>query len=79
MQPRKFRKPRPVKTNCVFCNEKKEPDYKESESLKKYLTERGKIIGKDRTGVCAKHERKLGKTIKHARYIGLLPFVSKPY
>ncbi|MBI2029049.1 30S ribosomal protein S18 [Candidatus Gottesmanbacteria bacterium] len=79
MMQRKFRKPRPVKTNCVFCNEKKEPDYKEWESLKKYVSERGKIIGKDRTGICAKHERKLGKTIKHARYIGLLPFIAKSF
>ena len=77
MKPRVIRKPRPVKTNCVFCNEDKEPDYKEVEMLRKYMSEKGKIIGKARTGVCAKHERKIGKTIKHARYIGLLPFVTR--
>lgn len=78
MQQRNIRKPRPVKTNCVFCNEKIEPDYKEFDALRKYLTERGKIIGRARTGVCAKHERKIGTSIKQARYIGLLPFVSRP-
>ena len=78
MKPRVIRKPRPVKTNCVFCNEDKEPDYKEVEMLRKYISEKGKIIGKARTGVCAKHDRKIGTTIKQARYIGLLPFVTRP-
>ena len=73
------KKQKPVPTNCPFCKGKNDPDYKEVETLKGYMTERGKIIGKARTGLCAKHERKLSREIKRARYLGLLPFVIKTY
>lgn len=75
---RRQRKLRPVPTNCPFCKEKNEPHFKEVEILSHYLTERGKIIGKARTGLCSKHTRKLSQSIKHGRYLGLLPFVVKP-
>jgi len=76
---KKVRKLRPVPTNCKFCKEKIDPDYKEVNDLSKFLTERGKIIGKDRSGVCAKHGRRVTHAIKHARYIGLLPYVVQPH
>ncbi len=74
----KKRKPQIIKvpTNCVFCNDGTQPDYKNYKDLSKYLTDRGKIIGKDRSGVCSKHQRALSVEIKRARHLGLLPFTS---
>ncbi|RJR23766.1 30S ribosomal protein S18 [Candidatus Microgenomates bacterium] len=75
MRRRSFQRPlKPVETNCPFCKQKKLPDYKEVEMLRNYLTERGKILGKDRTGLCSKHQRQLSTQIKRARFLGLLPF-----
>jgi small subunit ribosomal protein S18 len=69
------RKPRPVARNCYFCENHIEPDYKDTTILSKYLTERGKILGKSRTGLCSKHQRAVQKAVKYARHIALLPFV----
>jgi len=44
-------------------------------SLQKFTTERGKIMGRVRTGICAKHQRHLTASIKHARYLALMPFL----
>ena len=79
MMKKQIRKLRPVPTNCPYCKADKEPDYKQVEDLQKYLSERGKIIGKDRSGVCAKHQRRLSQAIKKARYLALMPFTIKPY
>jgi small subunit ribosomal protein S18 len=65
----------PVEKNCPFCHKKSDPYYKEIESLQNYITERGKIMGKGRTGLCAKHQRRLATAIKRARFLALLPFV----
>jgi len=75
---RKRRRPRvrPVKKDCPFCREKFEPDWKKPEILSKYASERGKILGKAKTGVCAKHQRRITREIKKARFMALLPFVS---
>lgn len=63
---------------CYFCQQNiKEIDYKEKELLEKFLTPLFKIAPSKRTGVCAKHQRKLARAIKRARIMGLLPFVSK--
>lgn len=60
--------------NCPFCKEKKSPDYKNSEELAKYLTDRAKILPKTRTGLCTKHQRRIAIEIKRARHLALLPF-----
>lgn len=60
--------------SCPFCKDKKEPDYKDFETLKKFLTDRAKIMGSKRTSVCSKHQRKLTVAIKRARHLGLLPY-----
>ena len=74
---RKRRKRRPKV--CHFCVDKIDHvDYKEVEKLKKYVTERGKIVPRRVTGTCAKHQRKLTIAIKQARQIALLPFVGRP-
>lgn len=75
---RKFVKPKPVKTNCPFCKEKRLPDYKNSGELRAYTSERGRILARARTGICAKHQRDLGTEIKRARHLAFLPFVSGP-
>jgi len=68
------RKLRPVPTNCPYCAAKTEPNYKDS-ALGKYLTERGKLLGRARTGLCAKHQRGVEREVKRARLVALLPFV----
>lgn len=66
---------RPVARNCQFCANKSVPDYKDAGTLSKYITERGKILGMARNGVCSKHQRHLTVAIKHARHVALLPFI----
>jgi len=68
---------KPVRRNCPFCKNNTDPDYKDVETLKKYVSERAKILGKLRTGVCAKHQRKISREVKRARALGLLPFTLK--
>lgn len=65
---------KPVPTNCSFCKQKLTPSYKDYTNLGKFISDRAKIIGKARTGVCSKHQRVLGGEIKRARHLGLLPF-----
>ena len=61
---------------CAFCEDKnlKFIDYKDANRLKKYVTEKGKIISSRQTGTCARHQRELTTAIKRARNIALLPF-----
>ena len=72
----RIRKPK-TKEACYFCKDKREPSFKDTQVLKRYLTERNKIISRSRTGVCAKHQRDLSKSIKHARHLALLPFTAR--
>lgn len=61
---------------CRFCADSKIIiDYKDSKTLKYFITERGKIIPRRITGTCASHQRTLTLAIKRARSIALLPFV----
>ncbi|HEY8389880.1 MAG TPA: 30S ribosomal protein S18 [Clostridia bacterium] len=59
---------------CVFCTEKTPIDYKDVAHLKKFITEKGKILPKRNTGTCAKHQRELSLAIKRAREMALLPY-----
>lgn len=68
---------KPVATNCPFCHTKTNPDFKQVEVLKNYISERGKIVGKDHTGLCTKHQSRMTTEIKRARFLALLPFVSR--
>ena len=64
-------------TQCRFCREGRTSiDYKDLEILQKLLTNRGKIFSRKRSGNCAACQRKVQRAIKHARFIGLLPFQS---
>lgn len=63
---------------CSFCVEKiPVVDYKDVARLKKFITERGKIIPRRISGNCARHQRMLTRAIKRARIMALLPFVSE--
>lgn len=60
---------------CAFCTDKVESiDYKDVAKLRRYITEKGKILPRRQTGVCAKHQRELALAIKRARVMALLPF-----
>ena len=62
---------------CAFCVDHVEfIDYKDGDNLKRYVNEFGRIRPRRQTGTCAKHQRSLAKSIKRARHIALLPFVS---
>ena len=70
------RKKQSLAETCPFCKEGKVPDWKDWEELKMFTSPRGRILARRQTGVCAKHQRKLAKAIKRARFLGLLPFVA---
>jgi small subunit ribosomal protein S18 len=69
----------PRRKVCQFCADKIIlPDYKDIKRLQRYISDRGKILPRRRTGTCAKHQRGLATAIKRARHIALLPFVAAP-
>ena len=73
-RPRGERRRRKV---CQFCADKVEHiDYKDTAKLRKYVSDRGKILPRRMTGTCAMHQRQLTEAIKRARQIALLPFVT---
>lgn len=60
---------------CTFCVDKVEAiDYKDIARLRKYISERGKILSRRTTGTCARHQRALTVAIKRARTVALLPY-----
>ena len=77
------RQARPANANrrrrkvCVFCADKVAfIDYKDSAKLRKFISERGKILPRRISGTCAVHQRELNTAIKRARNVALLPFVT---
>ena len=62
---------------CAFCEDKKEPWFSDVEPLQRQLTERGKITGRSRNGLCAKHQRRMNTAVKYARQLALLPYLSR--
>ena len=62
---------------CAFCADKiDEIDYKDTARLRKYVSERAKILPRRISGTCAKHQRQLTVAIKRARHIALMPYIS---
>jgi small subunit ribosomal protein S18 len=61
---------------CRFCADKVEIDYKNISLLRAFISEKSKILSGRVTGTCAKHQRELGRAIKRARMIALLPFTN---
>lgn len=62
---------------CVFCGKDNVIDYKDTAKLKKYVSERGKILPRRITGTCTKHQRALTVAIKRARHVALMPYVAE--
>ena len=74
--PMKRRGGRRRKKGCVFCGKDNVIDYKDTAKLKRYISERGKILPRRITGNCAKHQRALTVAIKRARHVALMPYVT---
>ena len=69
---RRFRSRKKV---CAFCaDEKKVIDYKDTQTLRKYISDRGKTLPRRVSGCCAKHQREMQSAIKRARQVALLPY-----
>lgn len=62
---------------CAFCQSKQAPSYVDTATLKRFLSERGKILPKTYTHLCSKHQRAVTKHIKYARHLALLSFTPK--
>ena len=74
--PARRRAPHRRKKVCVFCGKDNVIDYKDVNKLKRYVSERGKILPRRITGNCAKHQRALTVAIKRARHIALMPYTT---
>lgn len=61
---------------CAFCGKDNEIDYKDTAKLKKYVSERQKILPRRITGNCAKHQRELTTAVKRARHVALMAYIS---
>lgn len=72
-KPRRFG--RNIKRTCYYCDNKTSViDYKDKETLSRFVSERGKIVSRGRTGTCSKHQRFLTIAIKRARFLAFLPY-----
>ncbi|MFH1366815.1 MAG: 30S ribosomal protein S18 [Patescibacteria group bacterium] len=68
----------PKEKNCYFClNNWTAIDYKDVPTIKRFISSYSKIAPRRRSGVCAKHQRKLSQAIKRARFMALLPFIPR--
>ena len=75
--PMKRRGGRRRKKVCVFCGKDNTIDYKDAAKLRKYISERGKILPRRITGNCAKHQREITVAVKRARHVAILPYVAE--
>ena len=65
---------------CRFCeNRERYIDYEDDRKLRRYITERGKIIPRRMSGTCAKHQRMLTRAIKRARHLAILPYAAEVF
>lgn len=78
MAPRRKSAPKmrikPLYAVCHFCDTKTTPDYLNIESIGQFVTDRARLLGRSRSGLCAKHQRRLAVAVKRARHLALLPF-----
>ncbi len=68
-----------VKKDCVFCKNDVEIDYKNLELLTRYVSSRGKILSRRISGNCAKHQRKVSREIKRARFLNLIAYTGRVF
>lgn len=62
---------------CMFCVNRTEPTYTDVATIKRFLSDRAKIVARLRSGACSKHQRTLSKHIKYGRHLLMLPFTPK--
>lgn len=68
---------RPSRKTCSICEAGiRFVDYKDERTLARFVTERGKILPRRISGVCARHQRQIGTAIKRARYLAILPYIA---
>lgn len=60
---------------CAFCVKGSEPDYKAIEELSQYISGRSRIVSRMTTGICQKHQKRMSRAIKRARYLALMPYI----
>ena len=79
MDNKRMREPRikRVKKKCMLCKEKLDIDYKNIELVSRYVSSKGKIFSRRISGNCAKHQRKISKEIKRARFLNLIPYSAR--
>ena len=66
-----------MEKQCHFCVNAATADYKDAETLKKFINPQSKIMPRRKTGVCATHQRKLARAIKHAREMAVISYTSR--
>lgn len=66
-----------VKRVCYFCQNKVSPSYTDTSLIRRFTTDRAKIIPRAKSSLCSKHQREVTRQIKYARHLSLLPFVPK--
>ncbi len=72
------RKEKKVPKHCRLCREGiGDIDYKDVITLKRFLTSRGKILSRSKTGICARHQRSLARAVKRARYVALISYTEQ--
>ncbi len=77
MPPPEKRDRKPHKKVCNFCAERVQHiDFKEVSRLRRFVSERGKILPRRVTGSCARHQRRLATALKRARHMALLPYTA---
>ncbi|HAJ73393.1 MAG TPA: 30S ribosomal protein S18 [Lachnospiraceae bacterium] len=69
------RTPRRRRKVCVFCGQDNVIDFKDAAKMRRYISERGKILPRRVTGNCAKHQRAVTLAVKRARHLAILPYV----
>lgn len=62
---------------CYFCQNKQNPSYTDTNLLRRFITDRAKIVPKTKNNLCSKHQRRVSRQIKYARHLSLLPFTPK--
>jgi len=68
----------PKRKVCLFCRDKIATiDYKDTAMLRPYISDRGKIAPRRKSGACARHQRRLANSIKRARHLALLPYIAE--
>lgn len=67
----------PFKKSCTFCKKEEDINYKNIDLISRYVSSKGKILSRRISGNCAKHQRKLAREIKRARFLSLIPYVGR--